>query len=409
MSLELPIYMDYNATTPCDARVVDAMAPFWTKNFGNAASRSHSFGWKAEEVVEIARRQVADILSAKPKEIVFTSGATESDNLAIKGVAEFYENKGKHIITCLIEHKAVIDPCKYLETKGYEITWLEPDSEGLVTPQQVEDAIRPDTVLVSIMLANNETGVINPITEIGKICRENQVLFHTDATQALGKIQIDVNEMNIDLLSLSAHKLYGPKGVGALYVRSQSPKARLVCQMHGGGHQRKMRSGTLNVTGIVGLGKACEIAMQEMPEEAKRLEKLRDRLEQGMLKNIPYIIRSGSAKKRLPNTTNLAFAYVEGEGMMMKCSNVAVSAGSACTSESLSASHVLTAMGVSDALSHSAMRFSIGRFTTEEEVDYAIEVFIKAVRELREVSPLVDMAKISGEIETTNWTKPNEE
>ena len=408
MSLELPIYMDYNATTPCDKRVVAAMEPYWTEHFGNAASRSHSFGWKAEEAVETARKQVAKIIGAQAKEIIFTSGATESDNLAIKGVAEFLENKGKHIITCLTEHKAVIDPFKYLEKKGYDVTWLKPDEYGIITPEQVEEAITDQTVLVSIMLANNETGVINPCTAIGKICREKGVLFHTDATQAIGKMPVNVDEMNIDLLSMSAHKLYGPKGVGALYVRSKNPNVKLTCQMHGGGHQRRMRSGTLNVTGIVGFGKACEIAMLEMPEEIVRLRKLRDRLEQGMLKNIPYIIRSGHAAKRLPNTTNLAFAYVEGEGMMMKCSNIAVSAGSACTSESLSASHVLTAMGVSDALSHSAMRFSLGRFSTEAEVDYAIEVFIKAVRELRDVSPLVDMAKASGEIETTQWAKPKE-
>jgi len=392
MALQLPIYFDHNATTPVDNRVFDAMAPYFTEHFGNAASRNHPFGWKAEAGVENARGQVADLIGAGAKDIVITSGATESDNLAIKGVAEMYRDKGDHIITCVSEHKAVVDPCKRLAEDGFEITWLTPDEFGRVSAQQVAEAITDRTILISIMAANNEVGTINPIAEIGSVARDRGVFFHTDATQAAGKMPIDVDEMKIDLLSMSAHKIYGPKGVGCLYVRRRNPRVRLRCQMDGGGHERGMRSGTLNVPGIVGLGEACSVAAAEMDPETQRLTALRDRLQDGISGGLDFVTLNGHPTDRLAGTANLSFAYVEGEALMMKIKDIAVSSGSACTSASLEPSYVLRAMGVTDALAHSSIRFSLGRGTTEEEVDYAIGQVIKAVTELRELSPLYELA-----------------
>lgn len=392
MALTLPIYFDHNATTPVDPRVFEALKPYMIEHFGNAASRNHPFGWKAEAGVEKARKQVADILGATPKDIVMTSGATESDNLAIKGVAEMYRDKGNHIITCVSEHKAVIDPCKRLAESGFEVTWLEPDRFGRISPEQVAAAITDRTILISIMAANNEVGTINPIAAIGRVAREKGVFFHTDATQAVGKIPINVDEMCVDLLSMSAHKLYGPKGVGCLYVRRRNPRVRLRCQMDGGGHERGMRSGTLNVPGIVGLGEACSIAAAEMSDEDLRLTALRDRLHKGIADSLEFVTLNGHPTERLAGTANLSFAYVEGEALMMKLKDVAVSSGSACTSASLEPSYVLRSMGVSDELAHSSIRFSLGRKTTIEEVDYVIAQVIKAVTELRELSPLYELA-----------------
>ncbi len=392
MALELPVYLDYNATTPLDPRVLEVMMPSLTKDFGNAASRNHSFGWKAEAAVETAREQTARLIGAAAKDIVFTSGATESDNLAIKGVAEMYAEKGQHIITSLIEHKAVIDPCRYLEDHGYKVTWLKPDRTGRVSAEQVAEATADETILISIMAANNEIGTINPVAEIGRVARERGVFFHCDATQAVGKIPIDVEAMGIDLLSLSAHKIYGPKGVGCLYVRRRGPRVRLTCQMHGGGHERGMRSGTLNVPGVVGLGAACELCGREMADEAPRLIALRDRLHQGILARLDHVTLNGHPTERLPGTVNLSFAYVEGEALMMKMKDVAVSSGSACTSASLEPSFVLRAIGVSDALAHSSIRFSLGRFTTVEQIDYTIEQVARGVTELRQLSPLYEAA-----------------
>ena len=392
MALQLPIYFDHNATTQVDQRVFEAMAPYFTEHFGNAASRNHPFGWKAEAGVENARRQVADLIGAGAKDLVITSGATESDNLAIKGVAEMYRDKGNHIITCVSEHKAVIDPCKRLAEDGFEITWLTPDEFGLISGQQVADAITDQTILVSIMAANNEVGSINPIAEIGQVARDRGVFFHTDATQGVGKIPIDVDQMKIDLLSMSAHKLYGPKGVGALYVRRRNPRVRLRCQMDGGGHERGMRSGTLNVPGIVGLGAACTIAGEEMDAETVRITALRDRLQTGISEGLEFVTLNGHPTERLAGTANLSFAYVEGEALMMKMKDIAVSSGSACTSASLEPSYVLRSMGVTDELAHSSIRFSLGRHSTIEEVDYAIDQVIKAVKDLRELSPLYELA-----------------
>ena len=392
MALQLPIYFDHNATTPVDQRVFQAMAPYFTEHFGNAASRNHPFGWKAETGVENARRQVADLIGAGAKDLVITSGATEADNLAIKGVAQMYRDKGNHIITCVSEHKAVIDPCKGLAEDGFDITWLTPDQFGRITPQQVADAITDKTILISIMAANNEVGTINPIAEIGQVARDRGVFFHTDATQAVGKIPIDVDEMKIDLLSMSGHKIYGPKGVGALYVRRRNPRVRLRCQMDGGGHERGMRSGTLNVPGIVGLGEACSIASAEMSDEDQRLTALRDRLQDGISSRLDFVTLNGHPTDRLAGTANLSFAYVEGEALMMKMKDLAVSSGSACTSASLEPSYVLRAMGVTDELAHSSIRFSLGRRSAIEEVDYAIDQVIKAVEELRELSPLYELA-----------------
>lgn len=402
--MKLPIYMDNNATTPVDPRVVDAMLPYFTENFGNAASRNHSFGWKAQEAVDEARKQVADLIGAASREIVFTSGATESDNLAIKGVAQRYGDKGNHIITCQTEHKAVLDSCRFLEDSGFEVTWLEPDSDGRVSAQQVDEAIRDSTILISIMAANNETGVLHPISEIGKVAKARGVLFHTDATQAICKVPINVQTDGIDLLSLSSHKIYGPKGIGALYVRRRDPHVRLAIQMHGGGHENKMRSGTLNVPGIVGLGKVCQIAKEEMQEESARLKAMRDRLEKGICSCLDYVKCNGSAEHRLPNTLNLSFAFIEGEGIMLKLKEfLAVSSGSACTSASLEPSFVLRAMQVPDDLAHASIRFSLGRFNEMAEIDFAAEKVIDAVNELREMSPLYEIAMDMGNIDKDNW------
>ena len=393
MTLRLPIYMDNNATTAVDPRVLEAMMPYLTTECGNAASKSHSFGWKAEAAVEAGREQIARLLGAEAKDIVFTSGATESDNLAVKGVAEMYREKGNHIITCLTEHKAVIDTCKRLAERGCEITFLKPDEFGRVSAAQVADAITDKTILITLMLANNEIGTLHPIGEIGNVAKARGVLFHTDATQGVGKVTIDVEDMGIDLLSLSAHKLHGPKGVGALYVRRRGPRVRLTCQMDGGGHERGMRSGTLNVPGIVGLGRACEICRDEMDADAARIRAMRDRLERGIASRLTHTKVNGHPVERLCNTLNMSFAYVEGEALMMKMKDIAVSSGSACTSASLEPSHVLRAMGVGDDMAHSSIRFSLGRFNTTEEVDYAAEQVVKAVGELREMSPLYEMAR----------------
>ena len=402
--MKLPIYLDYNATTPVDSRVLEEMMPFFTESFGNAASRNHSFGWQVEEVVEDARSSIGSAIGAGGKEIIFTSGATESDNIAILGVAEFYQSKGKHIITSLIEHKAVIDPCHALEQKGYEITFLEVDKFGCIDLNQLADSIREDTILVSLMAGNNEIGTLNPLKEIGEITREKGVLFHTDATQGVGKIPIDVDEMKIDLLSMTAHKVYGPKGIGALYVRRKKPRVRLSPIMFGGGHERGMRSGTLNVTGIVGFSKALELAMFEMASEAERLTGLRQRLFDHLNSELDYLFLNGHPTQRLPNNLNISFGYVEGESLMMGVSDLAVSSGSACTSASLEPSYVLSALGVGDDLAHSSIRFGMGRYTTVEEVDYAAEKIIDAVKRLREMSPLYEMVKEGIDLSTVKWT-----
>lgn len=386
--MRLPIYLDNNATTPVDPRVLDAMLPFLKENFGNAASNSHSFGRDANQAVNEARQVIAKLLNAEKKEeIVFTSGATESDNLAIKGIAEKLASKGKHIITCTTEHKAVIDPCKYLEKQGYEVTWLKPDEFGRVTAQQVSDAIREDTILITLMLANNEIGTLHPVAEIGKVAHERGVIFHSDATQAVGKLPIDVQEMNIDLLSLSGHKLYAPKGVGALYVRRRNPVVQLAIQMHGGGHEKNMRSGTLNVPGIVALGKACEIAIAEMNEEQKRMIALRDRLEKGLRAKLKYIKLNGHPTERLANTTNISFAYAEAESIFMRARDIAVSSGSACTSATLKHSYVLDAIGVSAAMANCSLRISMGRFNDEADIDYAVEKIAASVETSRMLNP----------------------
>ncbi|RYY81583.1 MAG: IscS subfamily cysteine desulfurase, partial [Chitinophagaceae bacterium] len=381
-----PIYLDHNATTPCDPRVVEAMLPFFTQQFGNAASRHHPFGWQAEEAVDRAREQVAALIGAEPNEIIFTSGATEGDNLAIKGVAETYASKGSNIITCNIEHKAVLDVCKHLEKRGADVTYLPVNTEGLITPGQVEAAIRPDTVLIAVMYANNELGTIMPVKEIGAIARKHGVLFFTDATQAVGKISVDVNRDNIDLLALTAHKMYGPKGVGALYVRRRNPRVKLSAQLHGGGHERDIRSGTLNVPGIVGLGKACEIAAAEMKKEAERLHQLRDSLEAALLQLEGSFV-NGNPALRLPHVTNIGFKGVDNEGLLMGINKeIAVSSGSACTSASLEPSYVLKALGLGDEVAHSSLRFSLGRFTSEEEINYTIRKVSETVKALRELS-----------------------
>ncbi len=397
MTVNLPIYFDNNATTPLDERVREAMMPYFDTEFGNAASKFHVFGQRASVAVEKARCQVAVLIGADPAEIVFTSGATESNNLAIKGVAEMYREKGNHIITCMTEHKSVIDTCKYLETKGYRITWLKPDKYGRVTAEQVEDAITDATILITIMAANNETGTLHPIAEIGKVAKKHGVIFHSDATQAVGKIPVNVETIGIDLLSISAHKMYGPKGVGGLYVRGHAPRVRLAIQMHGGGHEKGRRSGTLNVPGIVGLGAACKIAGNEMPVESERIEKLRNRLQEKILEGLDDVALNGHPTERLPNTVNLGFAYVEGESIVLSlASEVALSTGSACSSESLEPSHVLTAMGVPEAVVHSSIRFSLGRFNTIDEVDYVVERVIEVVRKLRQMSPLKELREVFG-------------
>lgn len=401
--VKLPIYMDYHATTPIDPRVLDRMLPFLREDFGNAASRNHVFGWKAEEAVEYARSQVASLIGATDKEIVWTSGATESTNIALKGAAEFYKDKGNHLITCKTEHKATLDTCKRLERQGYEVTYLPVNSEGMLDLAQLEAAITDKTIVVSIMAANNEIGVIHPIREIGAICKKKGVLFHTDAVQAAGKLELDVNDMNIDLMSLSAHKIYGPKGVGALYVRRR-PRVRLSPIIDGGGHERGMRSGTLNVPGIVGMGYAAEIAKKEMAEENARLRALRDRLWKGLNERIDMLQLNGSWEHRLPNNLNVSFAYAEGESMMMALKDLAVSSGSACTSASLEPSYVLRALGVEEEMAHTSIRFGLGRFNTEEEVDYVINLVAEKVNRLREMSPLYEMAKEGIDLKSIEWT-----
>ena len=395
MAVKLPVYFDNHATTPVDPRVLEAMLPYFTEKFGNAASRNHEFGWRAEEAVENARAQVARLINAHPKEIVFTSGATESDNLAIKGVAETHRPKGNHIITQVTEHKAVLDSCKRLESSGYEITYLAVDRDGLIDPDGLAKAITPKTILISIMYANNEIGVIQPIAQIGKIAKKSNVLFHVDAVQAIGKIPVDVQKDAIDLLSISAHKLYGPKGIGALYVRRKTPRVQLSPMIDGGGHERGMRSGTLNVPGIVGLGKACELCQKEMAAEAVRLGQMRDKLKNALESGLDNTAINGSLTHRLPNNLNISFAYVEGESLLMGINDVAVSSGSACTSAAIEPSYVLRALGVSDDLAHSSIRFGLGRFNTEEEVDYVAARVIETVKRLRELSPLYETAKAS--------------
>jgi cysteine desulfurase len=405
MAPKLPIYMDYHATTPVDPRVLEAMLPYFTSQFGNAASRSHTFGWDAEEAVDEARTQIARLIGAqKPKEIVFTSGATESDNLALKGVAHFYRQKGNHIITSVIEHKAVLDTCKRLEKEGIEVTYLPVNKNGIVEAQVVADAITDKTILVSIMLANNEIGTIQPIKEIGAITRKRGVLFHTDAVQGIGKTPFNVEEMNVDLASMSAHKIYGPKGIGALYVRRSRPRVRITAEVDGGGHEFGMRSGTLNVPAIVGFGKACQILHEEGREECERLKKLRDRLLSKLTTGLPEVTVNGSLEHRLPNNLNVSFSFVEGEGLMMAIKDVAVSSGSACTSASLEPSYVLHAMGVTDDAAHSSIRFGLGRFTTEEEVDYVADLVIGKVKKLRDMSPLWEMHQEGIDLSTVQWT-----
>ncbi|HTI07943.1 MAG TPA: IscS subfamily cysteine desulfurase [Puia sp.] len=386
--LKLPIYLDYNSTTPCDPRVVEAMLPYFTEKFGNAASRTHSFGWEGEEAVEYAREQIAKLIGAEPKEIIFTSGATEADNLAIKGVFELYAGKGNHIITAATEHKAVLDTCHHIEKMGGEVTYLPVDREGLIDLSELEAAIRPTTILISIMYANNEIGVIQPIGEISRIARQHGVLFFTDGAQAVGKVGVDVNRDGIDLLALSAHKIYGPKGVGALYVRRKNPRVRLSAQMDGGGHERGMRSGTLNVPAIVGFGKAAELCRLEMEADNLRIAALRDKLENALLE-IEQSCINGSRRHRLPHTTNFSFRYVDAEGLITAVNkSIALSSGSACTSASLEPSYVLKALGLDDALAHSSLRVGLGRWTTEEEVNYAIKELKSAVIRLRGLSPL---------------------
>ncbi len=402
--MKKPIYFDYSATTPVDPRVAEKMCQCLTLdgNFGNPASRSHEYGWKAEEAVEEARKQVADLVNADPKEIVFTSGATESDNLAIKGAAHFYHKKGKHIVTCKTEHKAVLDTCRQLEREGYEVTYLDPEPNGLIDLDKLKAAIRDDTVLVSIMHVNNEIGVIQDIAAIGEITRERKVLFHVDAAQSAGKVPIDLQQMKVDLMSFSAHKIYGPKGIGALYVR-RKPRVRLEAQMHGGGHERGMRSGTLPTHQIVGMGEAFRIAKEEMAADNERIRMLRDRLLKG-LEDIEEIYINGDLEQRVPHNLNISFNFVEGESLMMALKDLAVSSGSACTSASLEPSYVLRALGRNDELAHSSIRFSLGRFTTEEEVDYAIEAIKKNIDKLRELSPLWEMYKEGIDLNSIEWT-----
>ena len=402
--VKLPIYLDSNATTPMDPRVFEAMKPYFLECYGNAASKNHAFGWQAEEAVDYAREQVASLVGASEKEIIFTSGATESNNLAIKGVYEMYAAKGNHIITVSTEHKAVLDTCKHLEKLGAEVTYLSVGEDGLISAEQVEAAIKPNTILVSVMYANNELGVIQPIRAIGEVCKKNGVLFHSDATQAVGKIPVDVLADHLDLMSYTAHKMYGPKGVGALYVRRKNPRVKVTAQMDGGGHERGMRSGTLNVTGIVGFGKACEIAKAEMEADAKRLGAMRDRLENELL-TLEESYVNGNREHRLPHTCNISFKYVEGEGLMMGVKDIAVSSGSDCTSTSLEPSYVLKSLGLDDELAHSSLRFGLNKFTTDEEIDYTIDLVKSAVNKLRDMSPLWEMFKEGIDLKSIEWTE----
>ena len=401
--VHLPLYMDNHATTSMDPRVLEAMMPFFSGKYGNAASRNHAFGWEAEGAVETAREQIAKLIGATAKEIIFTSGATESNNLAIKGVAEMYKERGNHIITQVTEHKAVLDTCKRLEKLGYEITYLPVQPDGLVAVEDVKAALTEKTILVSIMFANNEIGVIQPVAEIGKLCHEKGVIFHTDAVQAVGKIPVDVQAMNIDLLSLTAHKIYGPKGIGALYVRRRNPRVQLTEQINGGGHERGMRSGTLNVPGIVGLGKACEIAGAEMEAESKRLIELRDYMKAKFEKALDYVHVNGNMEHHLPGNLNMSFVYVEGESLLMGINDIAVSSGSACTSATLEPSYVLKALGLGDDVAHSSIRFGLGRFNTRAEVDYVSDKLISTVSKLRELSPLYEMVKEGIDLSKIEW------
>jgi cysteine desulfurase len=409
MAPKLPIYLDNAATTRCDPRVVEAMLPYFSEKFGNSASRNHKFGWEAEDGVELAREQAAALIGANPKEIIFTSGSTESNNLAIKGAAEMYakapagQTGRGHIITAVHEHKAVLDPCKRLQREGFDVTFLEPGADGIITAEMVAGAMRPDTILVTIMWANNEIGTINEIPQIGRLCHEREVILHTDATQWVGKMPTDVERDCVDLMSWSGHKMYGPKGVGALYVRRRKPRVRLEAIVDGGGHERGMRSGTMNVTGIVGFGKACELCRLEMEHERERLLKLRRRLEAGLTSRIEVSQVNGHADKRLPNIANVSFGFVEGESLMMGVKDIACSSGSACTSASLEPSYVLKALGVGDELAHSSLRLSLGRWSTEEEVDFAIEAIVKAVEHLRTMSPLWDLHKEGIDVSKIQW------
>ncbi|MGI9103858.1 MAG: IscS subfamily cysteine desulfurase [Terriglobales bacterium] len=403
--MKFPIYMDNHATTPLDPRVLEEMLPYFGEKFGNAASRNHAFGWVAEEAVQQARERIAKVVGATAKEIIFTSGATESDNLAIKGVAEMYREKGNHIITVVTEHKAVLDTCKRLEKHGFRVTYLPVQKNGLISLDDLKRAIDEKTTLVTIMAANNEIGVLQPIEEIGRLCHERGVLFHSDATQAVGKVPIDVQKMGIDILSISAHKMYGPKGVGALYVRRKNPRVQLSPIIDGGGHERGMRSGTLNVPGIVGLGKACAICQEEMAQESARLTALRDRLKDKIFAGLDEIYINGSMEHRLPQNLNISFAYVEGESLLMGINDVAVSSGSACTSATLEPSYVLKALGTGDDLAHSSIRFGLGRFNTEAEVDYVAARVIEVVKRLRELSPLYEMAKEGVDLKKVSWAQ----
>jgi cysteine desulfurase len=401
--LKLPIYLDNNATTPMDPRVLEAMTPYFLQHFGNAASRNHPFGWEAEEAVDYARERVAKLIGADPKEIIFTSGATEGDNLGIKGVYEMYASKGNHIITATTEHKAVLDTCKHIEKIGGEVTYLQVNAEGLIDLKELEAAIKPTTILIAIMYANNEIGVVMPIKEISAIARKHGILLFTDGTQAVGKIPVDVNKDGIDLMAFTAHKMYGPKGVGALYVRRKNPRVKVTAQMDGGGHERGMRSGTLNVPGIVGFGKACEICMLDMEEDSKRISKMRDHLETELLK-LEEAYVNGSREHRLPHVANISFKHVEGEGLLMGFNkNIALSSGSACTSASLEPSYVLKALGLGDDLAHSSLRFGLSRFTTEEEIEYTIKAISETVLKLREMSPLWEMYKEGIDLSTIEW------
>ena len=401
--LKLPIYLDHNATTPMDPRVLEAMLPYFVENFGNAASRNHSFGWQAEEAVDYAREQIAQLIGADPKEIIITSGATEGDNLGIKGVFEMYATKGNHIITCTTEHKAVLDTCKHLEKLGAEVTYLEVQPDGLIDLKQLEAAMKPTTILVAIMYANNEIGVIQPVKEISAIAKKHGALFFTDAVQAVGKIPVDVTADGIDIMAFTAHKMYGPKGVGALYVRRKNPRVKVTAQMDGGGHERGMRSGTLNVPGIVGFGKAAEVARLDMAADTERISKLRDKLENA-LKQIDETYVNGNPAHRLPHVSNISFKYVEGEGLMMGFNkDIALSSGSACTSASLEPSYVLKALGLGDDLAHSSLRFGLGRNTTEEQIDFTIKAVTDTVLKLREMSPLWEMFKDGIDIDAIQW------
>src|SRR3954466_1105849 len=401
--VKLPVYMDNHATTPVDPRVLNEMLPYFKELFGNSASRNHSFGWAAEAAVEQARERIAKLVGATTKEIVFTSGATESDNLAIKGVAEMYREKGNHIITAVTEHKAVLDTCKRLEKYGYRVTYLPVQKDGLIDLDDLKRAMDDKTILVTIMAANNEIGVLQPVADIGKLCRERGVIFHTDATQAVGKVPVDVNKQNIDLMSISAHKMYGPKGVGALYVRRKNPRVQISAIIDGGGHERGMRSGTLNVPGIVGLGKACAIAQEDMAQESCRLAGLRNRLKDRIMNRLDETYINGTMEHRLPGNLNISFAYVEGESLLMGINDVAVSSGSACTSATLEPSYVLKALGTGDDLAHSSIRFGLGRFNTEAEVDYVADKLVEVVTRLRELSPLYEMAKEGVDLSKVKW------